>query len=188
MFGVGVVINSFDDIEQVYVFLICGVNLIENYLVVGVCIKQVVFKGVWFVVIDLCCIELVVLVDVYLFVCMGCNVLLLNVLVVVMIEEGCIDWVFLIEWVSGFDIFVVYVVVFVFECMVEVCGVFVDVICVVVRIYVDNLFVMCFYGFGVIEYLQGSEGVMVFINLVLFIGNFGKFGSGINFLCGQNNV
>jgi formate dehydrogenase major subunit len=47
---------------------------------------------------------------------------------------------------------------------------------------------MCFHGLGLTEQRQGTEGVMCLINLALLTGNFGKPGSGVNPLRGQNNV
>ena len=38
------------------------------------------------------------------------------------------------------------------------------------------------------EHRQGTEGVMCLVNLALLTGNFGKPGSGVNPLRGQNNV
>jgi formate dehydrogenase major subunit len=38
------------------------------------------------------------------------------------------------------------------------------------------------------EHVQGTEGVMCLVNLALLTGNFGKPGSGVNPLRGQNNV
>jgi formate dehydrogenase major subunit len=47
---------------------------------------------------------------------------------------------------------------------------------------------MAFHGLGVTEHLQGTEGVMALVNLALLTGNFGRPGSGVNPLRGQNNV
>jgi formate dehydrogenase major subunit len=47
---------------------------------------------------------------------------------------------------------------------------------------------MAFHGLGMTEHVQGTEGVMALVNLALLTGNFGKPGSGVNPLRGQNNV
>jgi len=47
---------------------------------------------------------------------------------------------------------------------------------------------MCFHGLGMTEHTQGTEGVMCLVNLALLTGNFGRPGSGVNPLRGQNNV
>jgi formate dehydrogenase major subunit len=47
---------------------------------------------------------------------------------------------------------------------------------------------MCFHGLGLTEQRQGTKGVMCVVNLALLTGNFGKPGSGVNPLRGQNNV
>jgi formate dehydrogenase major subunit len=43
-------------------------------------------------------------------------------------------------------------------------------------------------GLGVTEHVQGTDGVGTLINLALLTGNFGKAGTGVNALRGQNNV
>jgi formate dehydrogenase major subunit len=47
---------------------------------------------------------------------------------------------------------------------------------------------MAFHGLGMTEHVQGTEGVMALVNLALLTGNFGKPGTGVNPLRGQNNV
>jgi formate dehydrogenase major subunit len=47
---------------------------------------------------------------------------------------------------------------------------------------------MCFHGLGLTEQRQGTNSVMCLVNLALLTGNFGKTGSGVNPLRGQNNV
>ena len=56
------------------------------------------------------------------------------------------------------------------------------------RLYATTKPAMCFHGLGMTEHPQGTEGVMCLVNLALLTGNFGKPGSGVNPLRGQNNV
>lgn len=56
------------------------------------------------------------------------------------------------------------------------------------RLYATAKPAMCFHGLGMTEHIQGTEGVMCLVNLALLTGNFGKPGSGVNPLRGQNNV
>ncbi|MGC5887688.1 formate dehydrogenase subunit alpha [Ralstonia pseudosolanacearum] len=188
MLGLGAATNSFDEIEQANAFLICGANPTENHPVVGARIKQAVLKGARLVVIDPRRTELAALADVHLPVRVGCNVPLFNALAAAMIEEGWVDRAFLAERVSDFDAFAAHVAAFSPESVAEMCGVPAAAIRAAARIYAEGQPAMCFHGLGVTEHLQGSEGVMALINLALLTGNFGKPGSGINPLRGQNNV
>ncbi len=56
------------------------------------------------------------------------------------------------------------------------------------RLYATHKPGMCCHGLGMTEHVQGTEGVMCLVNLALLTGNFGKPGSGVNPLRGQNNV
>ena len=70
----------------------------------------------------------------------------------------------------------------------SICGVDANTIRRAARLYATTKPAMCFHGLGVTEHRQGTEGVMCLVNLALLTGNFGKPGSGVNPLRGQNNV
>ena len=74
------------------------------------------------------------------------------------------------------------------EKVAKICGVPAAKIREAARLYATTKPAMCFHGLGMTEHIQGTEGVMCLVNLALLTGNFGKPGSGVNPLRGQNNV
>jgi formate dehydrogenase major subunit len=188
MLGTGAATNSFDDIEQARGFLLCGTNATENHPIVGARIKQAVLRGAKLIVIDPRKIEPANYADVHLALKAGTNVPLLNAIACAIIEEGLCDEIALDERVSGLTEFREFVQEFAPEKVAEVCGVSAASIRLASRLYATTKPTMCFHGLGVTEHRQGTEGVMCLVNLALLTGNFGKPGSGVNPLRGQNNV
>lgn len=188
MLGTGAATNSFDDIEQAAAFFICGCNPTENHPVVGARIKQAVLNGAKLVVVDPRAIELAAYADLHLALRPGTNVPLLNAIAHVILEESLADATALRERVSGGDAFRAFIAEWTPERAAAVCGVAEEDIRRAARLYAENKPAMCFHGLGMTEHIQGAEGVMCLVNLALLTGNFGKPGSGVNPLRGQNNV
>jgi formate dehydrogenase major subunit len=103
-------------------------------------------------------------------------------------EEKLFDKSVLNERVPGWDEFREFIRGFAPEKMAAVCNIDPQLIREAARLYATTKPAMCFHGLGLTEQRQGTEGVMCLINLALLTGNFGKPGSGVNPLRGQNNV
>ena len=188
VFGTGAATNSFDDIEQTRAFLLCGTNATENHPIVGARIKQAVLRGAKLIVIDPRKIELAQYADIHLPLTPGTNVPLLNAMACAIVEEKLFDQSVLNERVSGWDEFREFIRGFAPEKMATVCDVDPKLIREAARLYATTKPAMCFHGLGLTEQRQGTDGVMCLVNLALLTGNFGKTGSGVNPLRGQNNV
>jgi len=188
MLGTGAATNSFDDVEQARGFLLCGTNATENHPIVGARIKQAVLRGAKLIVIDPRQIELARYADVHLALKPGTNVPLFNAMACAIVEEKLFDEATLRERVSGWDEFQQFIRGFTPEKMAEFCGVDARLVRQAARLYAESKPAMCFHGLGMTEHIQGTEGVMCLVNLALLTGNFGKPGSGVNPLRGQNNV
>ena len=104
------------------------------------------------------------------------------------VEEKLFDQSVLNERVSGWDEFREFIRGFAPEKMATVCDVDPKLIREAARLYATTKPAMCFHGLGLTEQRQGTDGVMCLVNLALLTGNFGKTGSGVNPLRGQNNV
>jgi formate dehydrogenase major subunit len=104
------------------------------------------------------------------------------------VEEKLFDEAALRERVSEWADFQQFIRGFTPEKMAELCGLDAQLIRQAARLYATSKPAMCFHGLGVTEHTQGTEGVMCLVNLALLTGNFGKPGSGVNPLRGQNNV
>jgi formate dehydrogenase major subunit len=188
MLGTGAATNSFDDIERARGFLLCGTNATENHPIVGARIKQAVLRGAKLIVIDPREIELAHYADIHLALKPGTNVPLLNALAAAIVEEKLFNESAVRERVSEWDQFEKFIRAFTPEKVAAVCGVDANLIREAARLYATTGPAMCFHGLGTTEHIQGTEGVMCLVNLVLLTGNFGKPGSGANPLRGQNNV
>ncbi|MFM1769981.1 MAG: hypothetical protein RJA22_2510, partial [Verrucomicrobiota bacterium] len=186
--GTGAATNSFDDIERAHAFLICGCNPTENHPIVGARIKQAVRHGARLIVVDPRDTELARMADVHLALRPGTNVPLLHALAHVMVAEGLVDPEALRDRVAGYEEFRGFIAAWTPERAEGVTGVPAERIRAAARLYAGARPAMCFHGLGMTEHVQGTEGVMTLVNLALLTGNFGRPGSGINPLRGQNNV
>jgi formate dehydrogenase major subunit len=186
--GTGAATNSFDDIKHARTFLICGCNPTENHPVVGARIKQAVLRGAKLIVIDPREIELTRHATLHLQLRPGTNVPLLNAVAHVIVEEKLADEVTLRERVADFEAFEDFIREWTPEHAEQITGVPADDIRQTARLYATHTPSMCFHGLGMTEHVQGTEGVMCLVNLALLTGNFGKPGTGVNPLRGQNNV
>ena len=188
MLGTGAATNSFDDIEEANAFLLCGTSATENHPIVGARIKQAVLAGAKLIVIDPRRIELARYAEIHLALKPGTNVPLLHAIAFVILEENLCDQDSLGERVAGGADFKRFVRVFAPEKVAPICGLSADSIRRAARLYATTRPAMCFHGLGTTEHRQGTKGVMCLVNLALLTGNFGKPGSGVNPLRGQNNV
>lgn len=188
MLGTGAATNSFDDIERAAGFLICGCNPTEAHPIVGARIRQAVLRGAALVVIDPRQTELTQLAQVHLALRPGTNVALLNALAHVLVEESLAKAAALPERVTGVEEFRRFIHEWSPERAAGICGVAAADIRAAARVYAGHAPAMAFHGLGMTEHVQGTDGVMALVNLALLTGNFGKPGSGVNPLRGQNNV
>ncbi|MBI2816708.1 MAG: formate dehydrogenase subunit alpha [Acidobacteria bacterium] len=188
MLGTGAATNSFNDIERARTILVCGANPTSNHPVIGARIKQAVLKGTSLIVIDPRRIELADYADHHLQVRPGTNVPLLNAIAHTIVEESLFDREFMRERVSDWESFARFIQNFAPEKVATVCGVNAQCIREAARLYATEKPSMIIHGLGVTEHTQGSEGVMLLVNLALLTGNVGKRGGGVMPLRGQNNV
>lgn len=179
------VINEIDNIDLVFVF---GYNLVDFYLIVVNHVINVKCNGVKIIVCDLCKIEIVCIVDMYIVLKNGSNIVLLNAMGYVIIEENLYDKVFVVFCIEGFEEYRKIVEGYMLESVEDIIGVSVSEICQVVWMYVQVKSVVILWGMGVIQFYQGVEIVCFLISFAMLIGNFGKLYVGVNLVCGQNNV
>lgn len=182
--GTGAATNSFDDIERAALILISGCNPTENHPIVGNRIRQAARRGTKLIVIDPREIELAREATIHLRPRPGTNVALLNAMAAVIVEENLHhpdrasnleEYVeFLRDWSAGRGA--------------RITGVPEESIRAAARLYATTAPAMMFHGLGMTEHSHGTEGVMCLVNLAVLTGNFGKPGTGVNPLRGQNNV
>ena len=186
--GTGAATNSYDDVELATTHMIVGCNPTENHPIVGDRILQAKLRGAKLIVIDPRRIELARHADIHVALKPGTNVPLLNAMAHVVLFENLADEEFLDKRVAEVDEFRTFVREWTPERAAKICGVDAETIRAAARMYATAKPAMCLHGLGMTEQLQGTEGVMLLVNLALLTGNIGKRGSGINPLRGQNNV
>lgn len=186
--GTGAATNSYNDIEQAGLILVCGTNSTENHPIIGARIKQAALHGAKLVVIDPRRIELTEYADIHLQLRPGTNVPLLNAMACTIVEEKLYDDAFVQNRVADWDAFCGFVRDYSPEKVAQICGVEAETIRQAARLYATTKPAFCAHGLGMTEHTQGTEGVMCLVNLALITGNIGKRGAGVNPLRGQNNV
>ncbi len=186
--GTGAATNSFDDIELAHTILVVGSNTTSNHPIVGARIKQAVLQGAHLIVIDPRRIELANYADCHLQLRPGTNVPLLNAMAYTIVEEELCDRAFIHDRVAEWEEFRSFVRDFAPEKVAPICGVEAAAIRKAARLYATEKPSLMVHGLGMTEHVQGTEGVMLLVNLALLTGNLGKRGAGINPLRGQNNV
>ncbi|MBK5292282.1 MAG: formate dehydrogenase subunit alpha [Acidobacteriia bacterium] len=186
--GTGAATNSYDDIEAARTILVFGANPTENHPILGARIKQAALNGARLIVADPRRIELADYSNIHLPVCPGTNVALLNAMACTIVEEGLFDAEFISARASDWEQFRTFIREWPPERMAGHCGVAAGLIREAARLYATAKPSMIIHGLGVTEQAQGTEGVICLVNLALLTGNFGKPGTGVNPLRGQNNV
>jgi formate dehydrogenase major subunit len=186
--GTGAATNSFDDIEHAATILVCGSNATEAHPVVGARIRQAVRHGARLIVIDPRETELARIADVHLALRPGTNVPLLNALAHVIVSEELCDADTVHDRLAESDAFFDFIRDWTPERAAAITGVPADRIRAAAKLYASHSPSMSFHGLGATEHSQGTDGIMCLVNLALLTGNFGKPGSGVNPLRGQNNV
>ena len=74
------------------------------------------------------------------------------------------------------------------EYVAEICGIDACDLIAAAKLYGEAGAAAIVYCLGVTEHTSGTEGVMALSNLAMITGNFGKPGTGVNPIRGQNNV
>lgn len=188
--GVDVLFCSYEDFDCVDCVLIVGSNMVFVYLVLFCCLEVV--KVVWLemciVVIDLWCIDICELVDLYLVLLFGIDVVLFYGILYILFWEDWIDCLFIVEYIEGFVDLKELVCDYILVVVVDICGIdCVDLQCCVEWIGC----LLCFFLFWCMGFNQFSVGSVknsVLINLYLVIGKIGCVGCGLFFFIGQLNV
>lgn len=176
--------NFICEIEDIKCILVFGYNVVDLYLIVVCCIFKVKEKGVKVIVCDLCYIEIVCIVDLWLLLKNGFNMVLVNVFVNVFIIEEFYDKDYVLCYIEGFDEYCVIVVKYMLEYVESIIGLLVYIICEVMCIYVVVFFVIILWGMGVIQWGQGVDVVKGLFGLVLLMGNLGWLNVGVGLVCG----
>jgi formate dehydrogenase alpha subunit len=181
--------NSIGDIHLADVLLVTGSNTTEAHPVISLEMKKAVRKrGAKLILIDPREIELANFAALHLRPRSGTDVALLNTMAHIIIEEGLIDQDFIASRTENFDALKIAVLGCTPQWGEDITGVPAKLIVQAARIYGRAGCAAIFWAMGITQSSHGVDNVQALANLALLTGNFGKPGSGVNPLRGQNNV
>ena len=181
--------NSIADIHCANVLLVTGSNTTEAHPVLALEMKAAVRRhGACLILVDPREIELSEFAAVHLRPRSGTDVAILNAIAHVIIVEGLLDREFIEARTENYAALEAAVA----ECTPRwaegVSGVPADLIVEAARLYGGAANAAIFWAMGITQSSHGVDNVQALANLALLTGNFGRPGTGVNPLRGQNNV
>ena len=181
--------NSIGDIRQAEVLLITGSNTTEAHPVISLEMKAAIRKhGAKLILIDPRQIELSDFATFHLRPRSGTDVAVLNAMANVMITEGLAKRDFIEARTENFSDFAEAVKDCTPQWAEDISGVPADMIIEAARLYGKANSAAIFWAMGITQSSHGTDNVQALANLALLTGNFGRPGTGVNPLRGQNNV
>ena len=186
--GSGAMTNPFDDLAIADTILVIGSNTTEAHPIGALYVKRAVYGGAKLIVADPREIPLVSFADLHLQLKAGTNAALLNGLAHVILEEGFADETFIAERTEGFAELKKVLKKYTPKKVEKITGVPADRIVQAARLYGAAAAASIVYSMGITQHSHGTDHVMALANLALLTGNFGRPGTGVNPLRGQNNV
>lgn len=180
--------NDFDSIASADVIFVIGSNTTETHPVVGSLIKQRAREGASLIVCDPRKTEIASRADIHIQHLIGSDAALINAMAQVIIEENLHDAAFVAERTENFEALRETVAAYTPERAAEITCVPADEIRRAARTYAAAGNAAVFYTMGITQHTTGTNNVRALCNLALLCGMFGRPGTGVNPLRGQNNV
>jgi formate dehydrogenase alpha subunit len=181
--------NSIGDIHLADVLLVTGSNTTEAHPVISLEMKNAIRKrGAKLILIDPREIELANFATLHLRPRSGTDVALLNTMAHVIIEQGLTKKEFIEARTENFDALKEAVKECTPQWGEDITGVPAELIIEAAQVYSQAGAAAIFWAMGITQSSHGVDNVQALANLALLTGNFGKPGSGVNPLRGQNNV
>ncbi len=187
--GSGAMTNSIADITQADVLLVSGSNTTEAHPVIGLQMKAAVRRhGARLILIDPRQIELASFATLHLRPRSGTDVAVLNSMAHVIIAAGLLKRDFIDACTENFSALADSVRDCTPEWAEDISGVPADLIVRAARLYAEADSAAIFWAMGITQSSHGVDNVQALSNLALLTGNYGRPGTGVNPLRGQNNV
>ena len=187
--GSGAMTNSISDIRQAEVLLVTGSNTTEAHPVISLEMKAAIRRhGAKLILIDPREIELAEFAALHLRPRTGTDVAVLNAMAHVLIGENLIRQDFIDARTEGFAGLSEAVRDCTPEWAEAISGVPADLITGAACLYGGAAHAAIFWAMGITQSSHGVDNVQALANLALLTGNFGRPGTGVNPLRGQNNV
>ena len=181
--------NSINDIHLTDVLLVTGSNTTEAHPVISLEMKNAIRKrGAKLILIDPREIELADFATLHLRPRSGTDVALLNALAHVIITQDLAKKEFITARTENFDALKEAVKDCTPQWAEDISGVPAEMIIEAAQIYSQAGAAAIFWAMGITQSSHGVDNVQALANLALLTGNFGRPGTGVNPLRGQNNV
>ena len=181
--------NSIADIHLADVLLVTGSNTTEAHPVISLEMKKAVRRrGAKLILIDPREIELANFAAIHLRPRSGTDVALLNAMAHVIIAQGLAKKEFIESRTENFDALKEAVKDCTPQWGEDITGVPAEMIIEAAQVYGRAGSAAIFWAMGITQSSHGVDNVQALANLALLSGNFGKPGTGVNPLRGQNNV
>jgi len=187
-FGSGAMTNSISEIGEAACILAIGTNTTVTHPVIGLQVKRAARRGGKLIVANPRGVELVELADLRLRHLPGSDVALLMGMMRIIVDEGLQDDAFIRERCENFESFRTSLEDFSFDFVENVTGVSRESIIKAARMFATHKPASILYGMGITQHSHGTDNVLAIANLAMLTGNIGKPSSGVNPLCGHNNV
>ena len=180
--------NDFDSIASADALFVIGSNTTEAHPVIGSLIKQRAAEGATLIVCDPRRTEIASRAHIHIQHLIGSDVALVNAMMHVIVEEELYDAAFVAERVENFEALRATVAAYPPERVSKIARIPADEIRRIARIYATAKNAAIFYTMGITQHTTGTNNVRSLCDLALLCGMFGRPGTGVNPLRGQNNV
>jgi formate dehydrogenase alpha subunit len=181
--------NSIGDIHLADVLMVTGSNTTEAHPVISLEMKKAVrLRGAKLILIDPREIELANFAAIHIRPRSGTDVALLNAMAHVIINEGLARKEFIEARTENFDALKEAVKDCAPQWGEDITGVPAETIIEAAQVYGRAGSAAIFWAMGITQSSHGVDNVQALANLALLTGNFGRPGTGVNPLRGQNNV
>ena len=186
--GSGAVSNQVSDGSYADVIIVIGARPHENHPVAATFLKNASERGSKLIIIEPYNSDIALHSSHFLQLRPGTDVLLLNAMMHVIINENLHNKKFIDEHTNGFEKIIETIKNYSPEKVSPICGIEVNVIKEVARLYATSESSSIFWGMGISQHMHGSNNARCLISLALLTGQVGRPGTGLHPLRGQNNV
>ncbi|MBL8051565.1 MAG: molybdopterin-dependent oxidoreductase, partial [Anaerolineales bacterium] len=181
--------NSIADIHLADVLMITGSNTTEAHPVISLEMKKAVRQhGAKLILIDPREIELAEFATLHLRPRSGTDVALYNAMSHIILENAWANDEFIKTRTENFDAFKEAIKDCTAQWAEDITGIPSEIIVEAARMYGQARSASIFWAMGITQSSHGVDNVQSLANLALLTGNFGRPGTGLNPLRGQNNV
>ena len=186
--GSGAVSNQVADGTQAEVMIVIGARPNDNHPVAATFIKNATDRGSKLILIEPYGSEMYLHAEHLLKLRPGTDVLLLNGIMHTIIAEDLHNKEFIEQHTDGFDALKDILHNYSPEKVAPICGISVDTIKTVARLYATAETAIIFWGMGISQHIHGTDNARCLISLALLTGQIGRPSTGLHPLRGQNNV